>query len=179
MRRKIKLPALKKANYPLMAVAVLGGLFILAWLFNCLPARPGESYPTVRVYFFKGDRLAAVERRQSPDQPPLKQALEETLAGPTAREMDAGFTTQIPPAVKLRAVKIKGRVAIIDLSRELEDYGGGSARVEGIVAQLVYTATELPGIDQAWLWIEGQSQVVLGGEGLVLDHPLSRRDVKY
>lgn len=179
MKRKAKLPTYKKANYPLIAVAVLGGLFILAWLFNFLPVRPGESHPTVRAYFFKGDRLAAVERRQNPDQPPLKQALEETLAGPTAREMEAGFTTQIPPAVKLRGVRVKGGVAIIDLSRELEDYGGGSARVEGLVAQLVYTATELPGIDRAWLWIEGQRDVVLGGEGLVLDHPLSRRDVKY
>ena len=178
MKRKAKLPSLKKANYPLIAVAVIGGFFILAWLFNFLPARPGESYPTVRAYFFKGDRLAAVERRQRPDQPPLKQALEETLAGPTAREMAAGFTTQIPPAVKLRGATVKGRVAIIDLSRELEDYGGGSARVEGIVAQLVYTATGLPGVEQAWLWVEGQSEVVLGGEGLVLDHPLSRRDVK-
>jgi spore germination protein GerM len=159
---------------------VLGGLLVLAWLFNLLPAtRPGESYSTVRAYFFKGDRLAAVERRQSPEQPPLKQALLELLAGPTAREMEAGFTTQLPPAVKLLGLKIKERVAIIDLSRELEEYGGGSARVEGIVAQLVYTATEIPGIDQAWLWIEGQREVVLGGEGLVLDRPLSRRDVKY
>jgi spore germination protein GerM len=179
MKRRVKLPAFKKTNYPLIAVAVLGGLFILAWLFNFLPARPGENYPAVRAYFFKGDRLAAVERRLSPDQSPLKQALEETLAGPTAHEMDAGFTTQIPPAVKLRGVSVKGRVAIIDLSHELEDYGGGSARVEGIVAQLVYTATEIPGVDKAWLWIEGQGKVVLGGEGLVLDHPLSRLDVKY
>ena len=53
-----------------------------------------------------------------------------------------------------------------------------SPSVEGIVAQLVYTATGLPGVEQAWLWVEGQSEVVLGGEGLVLDHPLSRRDVK-
>ena len=179
MKRKAKLFTIKKANYPLVAVAVLGGLLVLAWLFNFSPARPGENYPAVRAYFFKGDRLAAVERRPSPDQSPLKQALEATLAGPTAREMAAGFTTQIPPAVKLRSVKVAGGVAIIDLSRELEDYGGGSARVEGIVAQLVYAATEIPGIEKAWLWIEGQGEVVLGGEGLVLDHPLSRRDVKY
>lgn len=174
----MKSPKPAGAGFPWLAALLVGGVLVLAWLFNLLPAsRPGQ--PTVRAYFFKGDRLAAVERRQLADQPPLKQALDEVLGGPTSRELEAGFTTQIPPAVKLRGLKIKGNVAIVDLSRELEDYGGGSAKVEGIVAQLVYTATEIPGIDQAWLWVEGAHEVVLGGEGLVLDRPLGRRDLKY
>ena len=164
-----------KANiyYLALAVAALGALLVFGWW-----VRVPDKGPQLRAYFFKDEKLAAVERQPNPDLPPLKQAITELLAGPSERERGAGFTTMIPAGVRILRVKTDGAVAIVDLSRELEEYGGGSAKVEGMIAQLVYTATGVPGIDKAWIWVEGQRSVVLGGEGLVLDRPLGRQDVK-
>jgi spore germination protein GerM len=174
MKRKIHSRKPRANNYYLaLAIAALGLLMVFAWL-----SRPQDKGPQVRVFFYKGEKLVAVERPADPGQSPLRQAAEALLAGPSERERGEGLTTMIPAGVKAIRSKTDGPVAIIDLSRQLEEYGGGSTRVEGIVAQLVYTATELPGIDRAWLWVEGQRSVVLGGEGLVLDRPLSRQDVK-
>lgn len=174
MKKKTPGAKAKKNNFYLtlaIAVVALIGVFIWAnW-------QTGKA-PTIKTYFFKDEKLFAVERKQNPDLPPLKQAIEELLAGPTQQEQRDGVSTMLPAGVKLIQVKTDKTVAIIDLGKQLEDYGGGSAKVEGIVAQIVYTATAIPGIDKAWIWVEGQHEVVLGGEGLVLDHPLGRQDVK-
>jgi len=168
-------PRAPKNNYLYftLAGAALALIALLVWA-NWQAVKA----PTVKAYFYRDEKLCAVERRLAPGQAPLQQALECLLAGPTAAEERAGLATMLPAGVKLRLVKADRSVAIIDLDRSIENYGGGSSKIEGIIAQIVYTATEVPGIDKAWIWVEGQREVVLGGEGLVLDRPLGRQDVK-
>lgn len=162
-RRKILLGVLSGA-------AILGMAALLNYLIS-----PREIAPTVKVYFFKGDKLTAVERPLGADEAPLPKAITELLSGPK----EHGLSSQIPPGTKILHLQIKNGTAILDFNRKLEAYGGGSARVEGMVAQIVYTATGIPGIEKAWIWVGGQREVILGGEGLVLDHPLSRHEVGY
>ena len=174
MKRKTRSLKHRTNNYYIaLAVAALGALLVFAWF-----SHPQENRPQLKAYFFKDEKLAVVGRPLNPGLSPLKQAVEALLAGPSERERSEGYTTMIPIGVKILQVKAEKSVAIINLNRQLEEYGGGSTKVEGIVAQLVYTATEIPGIEKAWIWVEGQRSVVLGGEGLVLDHPLGRQDVK-
>jgi spore germination protein GerM len=174
MKRKTRSAKPRAKNYYItLVIAAVGLLAIFAWL-----SRPPEQGARPKAYFYKDEKLFAVSRQPRPDLPPLQQAIEELLAGPSERERGEGITTMIPPGVRVIQVKADKSMAIIDLSRQLEGYGGGSTKVEGIVAQIVYTATELPGIDKVWIWVEGQRSVVLGGEGLVLDRPLGRPDVK-
>ncbi len=131
----------------------------------------------VKVYFFKGEKLTAVERPLSANEAPLSKALTELISGPSETERGQGISTQIPRGTKVLSMLIKDDIAIINFNRKLENYGGGSARLEGMIAQIVYTATEVPGIKKVWIWMEGEKELVLGGEGLVLDKPLSRRDL--
>ncbi len=154
-----------------IAAAALIGLFVWA---NWQPARTTG----LKVYFFKNEKLFAVERKLEAGRPPLTQAIEALLAGPTEDELRAGITTALPAGIKLRLAKTDRTLAIVDLDRSIENYGGGSTKLEGLISQIVYTATSIGGVDRVWIWVEGQREVVLGGEGLVLDRPLGRQDVK-
>jgi spore germination protein GerM len=42
------------------------------------------------------------------------------------------------------------------------------------VAQLVYTATGVAGVDAVRIALDGELVEAIGGEGLVVDHPLTR-----
>ena len=174
MRKKTALPSTKnKSLYLTLAGAAVVLIVLFAWA-NWQAVKA----PTVKAYFYKDEKLCAVARPLKPGLPPLQQAIECLLAGPTEAERGAGITTMLPPGVKLRLAKADRSLAIIDLDRSVENYGGGSTKIEGIIAQVVYTATDTPGIEKAWIWVEGQRDVVLGGEGLVLDRPLGRQDLK-
>lgn len=140
---------------------------------------PRPAQPSVKVYFFKGEKLFAVERPLQRNETPLKRALEELMAGPNKGEIGQGIATQLPAGTKVLNARITGSTATINFNRKLENYGGGSTRLQGMIAQIVYTATDIPGVEKAWIWIESRKEVVLGGEGLVLDHPLSRGEISY
>jgi spore germination protein GerM len=169
-QRKLKLPI---ANW-LTAIVCLG-IVAAAAAFWLSPAKA----PAVQVYFFKADKPFAVSRAITPDRAPLETAINELLKGPTEAEKADGISTQLPAGIRARAIRADRAIAIVDFNGKLEAYGGGSNRVEGMVAQIVYTATAVPGINQAWIWLNGEKEVVLGGEGLVLDRPLGRSDLAY
>lgn len=170
MKKKTK----KQLSLWLTTVAVVAALLALAYFFW-----PRQVNPTLKIFFLRNDRLMSVERPLNPALSPLQQALGYLLSGPSDKERSEGVVTLLPKGIKIRHLKMKGETIIIDFSGELENYGGGAARVEGLIAQIVYTATESPGVKKVWLWMDGQKNVVLGVEGLVLDRPLSREDIKF
>lgn len=107
--------------------------------------------------------------------------LEALLDGPTASDVEAGATTAIPDGSRLLDVDIledtsgKASIATIDLSGEFES-GGGSLSMQLRVAQVVYTATQVEGVDAARIAIDGRIAETLGGEGLMIDSPMDRSD---
>jgi spore germination protein GerM len=48
----------------------------------------------------------------------------------------------------------------------------------GRVAQVLYTASSLDPATKVWLEVEGKPLEVLGGEGLMIDQPLTRENFK-
>src|SRR5213593_1672242 len=52
--------------------------------------------------------------------------------------------------------------------------GRGSSSMLGRLWQIVYTATQFPHASRVRFLIEGQTRAALGGEGVVIDHPLAR-----
>lgn len=99
----------------------------------------------------------------------LKSAFNRLLAGPT----DSALTTTIPTGTKLRNLSVEGNDVRVDLSKEFTD-GGGSASMTGRVAQVLYTASTLDPKAKVWISVEGKPLEVLGGEGLMLDQPVTR-----
>lgn len=79
----------------------------------------------------------------------------------------------------VREVRIDGDLARVDWNVPNSDWGvGGTAGQLGLEQQLVYTATEEPGIRRLVLTENGgQPTTVFTGHGLPNDTPLSREDV--
>ena len=150
------------------AVAVLVGAV--------LSHRSPEA-PHMTLYFFQGEAIKAVNRPLETAPEPA-QVIKALLDGPSPKDFQDGYTSLIPRGVKLLSFSVDHHVASINLSGELASYGGGAGRVQGMLAQIVYTATELPKIRQVRFLVNGSAEVVLGGEGLVVDKPMSRTDFK-
>jgi spore germination protein GerM len=102
-------------------------------------------------------------------------ALETLLAGPTDVEAAAGVSTAIPEGTQLLGVSIEDGIATVDLSAEFES-GGGSLGMMLRLAQVVFTVTQFPTVEGVLFELDGQPVEVFSGEGIVLDHPVTRED---
>jgi spore germination protein GerM len=150
------------------------------------PVKPSDSKPptptkvpaekSVQIYWLKtvGSEieLAAAPISVTEAQPSiiLKSAFEKMLKGST----DPTLTSTIPANTKLQELKIQPDGIHVDLSSEFTT-GGGSTAMMGRVAQVIYTATTLDPNASVWISINNQPLDVLGGEGLVLDQPMTRQ----
>lgn len=124
-----------------------------------------QGYPVA-----PGPYLAAVSR---PGIAGLSEALTALLEGVTEAEEAMGLSSTIPEGTVLLGLEVSEGVALVNLSREFES-GGGSLSMMGRVAQIVYTATRVEGVDSVRFLLEGAPLDVLGGEGLIIDEPQTR-----
>ena len=102
-------------------------------------------------------------------------ALESLLEGPDSFETGYGLRTAIPDGTQLLGLSIDDGIARVDLTSEFES-GGGSLSMQPRLAQIVYTITQFPTVKGVVFSLDGQPIDVLGGEGVIIDHPLTRRD---
>jgi spore germination protein GerM len=100
----------------------------------------------------------------------LEATLKRLLAGVNSEE----YSSAIPQATKLRDVNVRGNEVFVNLSQDFTT-GGGSASMIGRLGQVIYTATSLNPKARVWLEIEGETLEVLGGEGVMLEQPLTRQ----
>ncbi|MER7172167.1 Gmad2 immunoglobulin-like domain-containing protein [Streptomyces mesophilus] len=134
------------------------------------PQAPGRRLVRTAVYFLHGEQVSPVTRTvRAPAT--AAEALRALLAGPSRTERAQGRTTAIPSGTVLRSVAVEGRVATVDLSSRYDD-GGGSLSMRARVAQVVFTAT----VHKVRFELDGKPVTTLGGEGIVLNRPVSRAD---
>lgn len=150
-----------------LAAAIIAGTYF--FLFR-------TTEPQIKVYFIQGDRLIAVRRQMEADKEPLEQAARALISGPNIEEKKKGVFSAVPGRARVLGVKRKGSLALVSFSQELEKYGGGGERTQKMVAQIVYTFTELPGVEKVQIKIGNRDKILLGGEGFVIDQPLTRAD---
>ena len=162
----------------LLLVALVAALIGLFFFFMLNPPTGAPSKGSIRVYFIKQDKLFPVERKVVVGRTKEDSALKALVAGPSKEEAAKGIFSHVPPATKVKAVSVEDGIAFVNFSEELNQYGGGAEKVRSMIAQVVYTLTDLPKVKKARILVEGKSEVVLGGEGYVIDKPLTRRDVK-
>jgi spore germination protein GerM len=141
------------------------------------PVQP-SSEEKVQIYWLNNvdNKIEVVSSSiilKDADQPSeiLEGALKSLLTGPA----DPAFSTTIPQGTKLREVSLKADGVHVDLSEEFTT-GGGSASMTGRVAQVLYTASSLDPTAKVWINVEGKPLEVLGGEGLMIDQPLTREN---
>ncbi|MDQ7819965.1 MAG: GerMN domain-containing protein [Armatimonadota bacterium] len=160
-----------RAGVAAALAAIVGAGVVWWWL--------ARSETTVAVYFIRasdgGDTLQDVSRRVRgrSAHARLRGALQALLSGPTADERARGLTTAIPSGTRLRGLRIEDGMVVVDLSGEVAS-GGGTASMLGRLWQIVYTATQIPTVPRVRLLIDGQAREALGGEGVLIDRPLSR-----
>ena len=137
-------------------------------------ATPVETM-VVDAWFVKDEKLAVVHREVPRTVAVLRAAIEELLRGITFTDASYGLSTAIPAETELRGVDLADGTATIDLSSAFES-GGGSLSMMARMAQLVFTATQFPTVERVELWLDGEPVEWIGGEGLIVVPPQTRRD---
>ncbi len=138
-------------------------------------ATGGDEVTVLSVFFIRDEQIATVHRTVPKTQQVAAAAMAELLAGPTAEDEAVGMSTSIPDGTEYLGTTIDEGVATIDLSGEFES-GGGSFSMAARLAQVVYTLTQFPTVDFVEFRLDGEPVEVFGGEGVVLDRPVGRKD---
>jgi hypothetical protein len=100
--------------------------------------------------------------------------LSALAAGPTEEERNDGLSTALPPGVELSVAGIDGGTATIDLSGPARLPSGVASR--RAVAQIVLSATSLPGVEAVLLSSGGEPVEAPLPSGALTDAPLSPAD---
>lgn len=99
----------------------------------------------------------------------LKQALNALLS----ESVPPNGSTAIPANTRLLNLTQTSQGITIDLSQEFME-GGGSSSMIARLGQVIYTASSLDPNQAIWLLVEGEPLTVLGGEGLIIEQPITR-----
>jgi hypothetical protein len=137
-------------------------------------AGKGPSVPNVAasVFLVQGERLVKVFRTvPSAD---LSAVLRLLLDGPKQAEFAAGVRTTISPQTTLRAARHEGGTAVVDLSAAFVEVGGQEQILS--VAQIVLTATAVPGVEQVRFLLEGQAVEIPRADGTLTAESLRAAD---
>jgi hypothetical protein len=137
----------------------------------------GQGTVQFKVWFHRGEQLFVVTRARQATPRVGTAALEALLEGPTSLERDAGVGTPIPDGTELLGLIVDDGIATVDLTSEYES-GGGTASMTMRLAQVVCTLDQFPTVKGVLFRLDGQPVDVLGGEGIVIDHPLRCRDYR-
>ena len=143
---------------------------------SLVEVQPSELKPQIYQLEIVDNRIRlmpeTVQTVATSPQLALEQAFDKLLARSSA--LDPAST--IPPQTRLLDLRVREDGIHLDLSREFER-GGGSSSMIYRVAQVLYTASSINPQASVFLSIEGKplsQDYPLGGEGLLLDYPLTR-----
>lgn len=144
-----------------------------------LPAtEPSPKPTTVKVFFVKGEQFAPRVRTAAADRPAPTFAVEALLAGPTAGERRAGVETTIPTGTRLVSLDVRGNTATVALSHaRLQPTATDVSLRPARAAQIVYTLTAIPQIEQVVINVNGTERAAFVGSRLAVRGALEQRDL--
>lgn len=96
------------------------------------------------------------------------------IQGPNATELGAGLRSRVPAGLDVNSVQFDGGVVNVDVSDELEDLDDASLQLA--VAQIVFTASELPGAESVLIRVDGDSRSWPDRDGDLQSDPLTVYD---
>jgi spore germination protein GerM len=180
------------AHLAALAVAVALATVVAGWtspsrtaVADPLPQRdagvhrptPQPPRQTIRVYFVKGERFAPVERRVAPAGPAAvaARAVEWLLAGPNRVEHRRGLENTIAAGTRLGSLRVANGTATLALTASpaaptATDVSLRPARA----AQLVYTLTDLSGVERVVIHVNGSKRATFADRDLAVGRALDR-----
>jgi spore germination protein GerM len=105
--------------------------------------------------------LQAVTRSAPAELEPAQAALAALIAGPNGDERADDFQYPLDRRTAIRSVRVENGTALLDLGTEI-DRVRGRPFSELVYWSLVYTLTEVPGVERVALRREGEALTQLG-----------------
>ena len=194
----MKIPVLSKATwFGLIAAAIVGGSGAAVLVNNSVTNQPNlpqtsipasvnqvtQSPPAVRavdgqlaIYWIesKQNKLVAVPiaiKAKSNDA--AIDSVINTLI--TEQPPESSLYSAIPAKTKVLSATTKNKEIRINLSKDFTS-GGGAASMQGRIIQVLYTVTSLEPEAKVYLSVEGKPLQYIGGEGLEVPQPMTRKD---
>ena len=131
-----------------------------------LPQRLGPEGP----HYQRVPVLMPVERERNERMSAARQAVLELTVGPAPEERARGFTDTIPLSTRLLGVDVVRGTATVRLAGAEPDYLGSAA--------IVYSLTELPGIERVRLLLDEEACCVYTHQGKPWPGALARRNYR-
>lgn len=125
------------------------------------------------IYLVNGSKLVAVPR-SVPAPLSLGSLLAALVQGPTPDERTKGYVSSVGPQASVLNVQVVDSSAVIDISDSFSGIGVRE-QIAGL-AQIVFTATELPGVQNVKIQLNSQPASVPRGDGSSTTMPLTRSD---
>jgi spore germination protein GerM len=144
------------------------------------PSTQDAALETPQIYWLNpnSDRLSfqaqpllnAKSAKSIDKQGALTQAIQQLLAAAATQPAK----TTLPPNTKLLSLTFKNDGIHLNLSQAFTE-GGGSDAMVGRLGQILYTVTSLDPDANVWINVNGQPLALLGGEGIEVPQPITRR----
>ncbi len=137
----------------------------------------GAATGTARIYLLapegtgQSQALQSVARDVAENAP---EVLGELFAGPNAQETVSQYRTALPAGLQLISATRRGGVLRVDVSEELGELSGQA--LVAAVAQIVFTASEIDGVQSVKILIAGVDQQLPAGNGELQSLPLTIYD---
>jgi spore germination protein GerM len=141
---------------------------------NTATTIPSDAPYAYTIFLVNKDQLRAVTRGSRTAPTPLSR-LRALTHGPNQSETGDGLTTAVGPDVTVESVRVSDGLATVALSGEGATQSAGSDRALAI-AQLVYTATAIPGVNRVSFEVDGKTTEVPRGDGTLTSKPVRRSD---
>ncbi|MGH2693681.1 MAG: Gmad2 immunoglobulin-like domain-containing protein [Actinomycetota bacterium] len=135
------------------------------------PADPNGGEVAYEVWFSDDRGLRVTYRTRAETAAVGAASMEDLLAGPS----DSKLSTAVPHGTRLLGLAVANGVATVDLSSEFEE-GSGSYAERLRLAQVTFTLTQFPTVDEVALQIDGEPVDRFGSHGIVIDGPMQRGD---
>lgn len=135
---------------------------------------PSAISQTFRIYLVNEDGMLVARERELSPPVDLREPLLALFAGPTDEEAEIGLNSALPAETEILNIEpIRDGVLVLNLAEgTLEQIEGELQR--SAIAQLVFTVTELEGVDWLWVQIENEPRALPTDEG-DLETPVGRQ----
>lgn len=125
-----------------------------------------ETTGDARIYLVSPTENGAQRQLRSVQRDSVQQpnaVLGVLLSGPNQSELDSRLVTQIPSGTQLLSTRVVGETLFVDITEEILELTGEALTLA--VAQIVFTASEIPGVQTVRLRVNGDDQSWPRGDG--------------